>query len=117
MLNDLNYKINDFIYFEIDSIFESINKNIKVGKISGFDNNFVHIEDFGMIEYNDILELWKPKYEEYCLFYNDNCESARIAKFMQIGHGQNVKGLYKDMQSNYFKYCEPITFNLPKFLK
>lgn len=62
----------------------------------------------------NIWEVWEPKFEEWCLFYNDNSKSYRIAQFKQIATGKNRAGLFKDIQGNYFTNCKPFDINLIK---
>jgi len=62
-------------------------------------------------------KIWKPKFKELCIFYNDNSHSLRISQFKQIGYGEGKEGLYKDIQGNYFKYCEPYEGKLPNIVK
>ena len=80
---------------------------------------FVWTEEF----YNDEsihnngshIQLWRPEVGEFVMLYNFADElqkSFRVAQFKQMAHGQ-----YKDMQGNYFTYCEPFTGKLPFWIK
>ncbi len=65
--------------------------------------------DFTITKDDSIREIWSPKTDELCIFYNDYAESVRIAKFKQVAYGKNRRGLYKDAQGNYFENCIPFT--------
>lgn len=66
-------------------------------------------------EIYDTLKLWKPSYNEYCKFWNDNSDSFRVAKFHSMS--KSKIGLFKDMQGNYFQNCEPYTGDFPTLNK
>lgn len=68
------------------------------------------------LEYK-IEKQWQPQTGEYCMFYNENSKSFRVAQFKQIGIGKNVIGKFKDMEGNYFDFCLPYNHQLPDFLK
>jgi hypothetical protein len=61
---------------------------------------------------SDLFEIWEPRVNEFCVFFNENAESFRVARFKQIGCGSGVEGLYKDLQGNYFKNCIPIALSI-----
>ncbi len=65
----------------------------------------------------NVNKIWKPKTGEWCVFYNNNAESFRVAKFNYIGFGEGKEGKYKDMQGNYFDICEPYLYELPEGFK
>ena len=53
---------------------------------------------------------WEPKYNEWCVFWNSNQQSYRIAKFKQIAYGSGREGQYKDQQQNYYINAAPLEF-------
>lgn len=66
---------------------------------------------------SEYWEIWEPRENEFCVFFNDNAESFRVARFKQIGRGSGVEGLYKDNQQNYFKNCIPIALSIEETLE
>jgi len=60
---------------------------------------------------------YKPKYGDWCIFYNKGMKSFRVSKFKQIARGKGKEGLYKDQQSNYYEFCEPYEGHIPKEVK
>jgi len=62
----------------------------------------------------DELEPWSPKYDDWCMFWNDGQKSYRIARFNQIAWGRGREGKYKDQQQNYFTHAIPYLGVLPK---
>lgn len=59
------------------------------------------------------LEVWSPKHQEYCIFYNDNSSGFRVSRFKGMCTGAKHIGNYKDLEGNQFKYCEPYQYDLP----
>jgi len=101
-------KINDII--EYKTMFSSKKNYIKV-----LEEDLKDLQ-----ELKDICKytkVWKPKYKELCIFYNDNSKSLRVALFKQISSGKGKEELYKDMQGNYFEHCEPYSGTLPDIVK
>lgn len=115
------FKIGDWIRFtktnKISKISRIVSDTELFTEIS-WDNlkSSCHIASSNINTIKDI-EHWQPKENDWCIFYNENAESFRVAKFKCIGFGKGKEGKYKDMQGNYFKYCEPFLGTLPTFLQ
>ena len=80
------------------------------GYIDSLDNQPAVISKF------DVLELWKPKNNEYFWYKND------LVKFdkSQTNCGtllESVRGCSYHVPANFEKYCEPFIGKLPSNLK
>jgi len=59
---------------------------------------------------SDSIKKWKPKYDEFCIFYNKN-SSFRfiISKFNK----KKSNHLYEDKNGDSYECCEPYTGHIP----
>ena len=55
-------------------------------------------------------KLWKPRSNEFCIFWNTDMKSYRISKFDQIAFGKGRASQYRDMQGNYYTNMAPLEF-------
>lgn len=97
------FKVGDWLHSDLEPPFKIIHEKQLIAILKRTD------------DYN--LRLWQPQLNEWCIFYSENAESFRVAKYKEKGIGKGKEGLYKDMQGNYFKYCEPYLGELPTILK
>lgn len=88
--------------------FGQIGLDFSIGK------KFVVLTNGKVIKIKNISRVWKPKFEEKCIFFNNNGRAARLSKFQQMGVGKGKEGLYKDCQGNYFHNCLPFKKNFFK---
>ena len=58
------------------------------------------------------LELWQPKPDEWCWFWDEQYTTAILAKFLE----KTDKGHFEH-HGNSFEYCEPFIGTLPSHLK
>lgn len=70
-------------------------------------------------ECGDIYELWQPKKDEWCWFYDKEFKTAILAKYISMYKTE----VYTYFRSSYhidnglFLCCEPFIGELPSFLK
>lgn len=108
---ELPFKVGDWIVvtaFENKTLIVKYEKHIIKENVLILNNN-IYFPSGRFLEY---MQLWQPKPDEWCWFWDEHYTTAILAKFENISDG-----LFVEHHGNIFEYCEPFIGELPSNLK
>jgi hypothetical protein len=59
----------------------------------------------------DLVEVWEPQVNEWCLFYNENANRCMLSKFEKV-----FDGMFRSTDGCHWKYCYRFDGTLPEQL-
>ena len=79
---------------------------------------FVSLIGQGKTLHSNFAELWKPKLNEWCWFWNrDKPNKTKLKQLYSINYEHDVHWTYKTIDCKTYQHCEPFIGQLPTNLK
>ena len=106
-----NFKVGDFVRY----IHSTTAIALEINNINGNRYYFTNSE-MACLEYE--LELWQPKPNEWCWFW-DKCTPHRptLRQYDIFPEGYGEENMFHDSEQNPFDFCEPFLNSQPSHLK
>ena len=106
-----NFKVGDFVRY----IHSTTAIALEINNINGNRYYFTNSE-MSCLEHE--LELWQPKPNEWCWFW-DKCTPHRptLRQYDIFPEGYGEENMFHDSEQNPFDFCEPFLNSRPSHLK
>ena len=106
-----NFKVGDFVRY----IHSTTATALEINNINGNRYYFTNSE-MSCLEHE--LELWQPKPNEWCWFW-DKCTPHRptLRQYDIFPEGYGEENMFHDSEQNPFDFCEPFLNSRPSHLK
>ena len=106
-----NFKVGDFVRY----IHSTTAIALEINNINGNRYYFTNSE-MSCLEHE--LELWQPKPNEWCWFW-DKCTPHRptLRQYDIFPEGCGEENMFHDSEQNPFDFCEPFLNSRPSYLK
>ncbi len=106
-----NFKVGDFVRY----IHSTTAIALEINNING-DRYYFTNSEMSCLEHE--LELWQPKPNEWCWFW-DKCTPHRptLRQYDIFPEGYGEENMFHDSEQNPFDFCEPFLNSRPSYLK